>query len=126
MSAETLFLLGVTAGLGILGGLFYLIVHGWIPDRRRVVVMTVFFGLIGGGSIVRPNGIDFTQLSPLPLAGVLVLLVAMLVWSVGCSAPTTIAAWCSRVATWIGRALLVATAVAGGAKLVRDSLEILS
>ena len=67
-SAQTLFLLGVTAGLGILGGLFYLIVRGWIPDRRRVVVMTVFFGLVGGGGLLRPDGIDFTELSPLPLA----------------------------------------------------------
>src|SRR5512143_429212 len=32
LSAETIFLLGVTAGLGIAGGLFYLIVRGWIPE----------------------------------------------------------------------------------------------
>ena len=67
-SAETVFLLGVTAALGILGGLFYLIVRGWIPQRRRVVVMSVFFGLIAGSLILRPHGIDFTELSPLPLA----------------------------------------------------------
>ena len=30
-STETIFLLGVTAALGIAGGLFYLIVRGWIP-----------------------------------------------------------------------------------------------
>ncbi len=173
-STETLFLLGVTAGLGILGGLFYLIVRGWIPERRRVVVMTVFFGLVGGGSLLRPHGIDFTELSPLRLAiamfvaipaaygavmpwltermlregsamrrrrwawiagllplvaanvvGVLVLAVAMLVWFVGRSSPVTIAAWRSGVTTWIDRALLVATAAAGGVKLVGDSLEIL-
>jgi hypothetical protein len=67
-STETLFLLGVTAGLGILGGLLYLIVRGWIPERRRVVAMTIYFGLVGGGGILRPDGIDFTLLSPLPLA----------------------------------------------------------
>jgi hypothetical protein len=174
-SAETLFLLGVTAGLGILGGLLYLIVRGWIPERRRVAVMTVFFGLVGGGSLLRPHGIDFTELSPLPLAvamfvaipvaygaampwltermlregsvmrrrpwawiagllplaaaniiGILVLIVAMAVLLVGRSAPSTIAAWRSPVATWIGRALLFVAAVASGAKLVGDSLEILS
>lgn len=174
-SSKTLFLLGVTAGLGIAGGLLYLIVRGWIPARRRVVVMMVFFGLVGGGGLLRPDGIDFTALSPLPLAvamfvaipvaygaampwltermlregsamrrgrwawiagllplvaanvvGITVLLGAMLVRFVGRSAPATIAAWRSGVTTWIGRALLVASAVAGGAKLVRDSLEILS
>ncbi len=67
-STETLFLLGVTAGLGIAGGLFYLIVRGWIPERRRVVVMAVFFGLVGGRGLLRPHGIDFTALSPLLLA----------------------------------------------------------
>ena len=173
-TSQTLFLLGVTAGLGILGGVFYLMVRGWIPARRRVVVMTVFFGLVGGGSIVRPHGVDFTALSPLPLAvamfvaipaaygaampwlterllregsvmrclrwawivgllplalgnvvGVLLLLVAFLVWYVGRSSPVTMAAWRSQAATWVGRAGLVVVAVAGGAKLVGDGLAIL-
>ena len=51
-STETLFLLGVTAGLGILGGLFYLIVRGWIPGHWRVVVMTVYVGLVGGAGLI--------------------------------------------------------------------------
>jgi hypothetical protein len=137
--------------------------------------MTVFFGLVGGGGIIGTDGIDFTLLSPLPLAialfvaipaaygaampwlterllregsvmrrrpgawivgllplalanivGVLVLLVAVGVLYVRRSAPGTIAAWRSRAGTWIGRALLVAWAVFGGADLLRDSLEILS
>ncbi len=67
-STQTLFLLGVTAGLGILGGLFYLIVRGWIPGRCRVVVMTVYVGLVGGAGLISPDGIDFNALSPLPLA----------------------------------------------------------
>ncbi len=173
-STETLFLLGVTSGLGILGGLLYLIVRGWISARRRVLAMTAFFGLVGGASIVRPDGIDFTVLAPLPLAvamfvaisaaygaampwlaermlredsamrrwrwawvaglvplalanvvGVLVLLLAWIVWSVGRSAPDALAWWRSRLVTAIGRSSLVVVAVAAGAKLVRDSLEIL-
>ena len=174
-SAQTVFLLGVTAGLGIVGGLFYLIVRGWIPDHLHVVVMAAYFGLVGGAGLVRPDGIDFRELSPLPLAvamfvaiavaygavmpwltermlgkgsvmrrrpwawiagllplvaanivGILVLLVALLVLLVGRSAPSAIAAWRSPVATWIGRTLLFVTAIASGAKLVRDGLEILS
>src|SRR3954465_12519168 len=36
VSAETLFLLGVTSGLGMAGGVFYLVVRRWIPARWRV------------------------------------------------------------------------------------------
>ena len=67
-STETIFLLGVTAGLGVLGGLFYLIVRGWIPERWRVLAMTVFFGLVGGGGLISPHGLDFNALAPLSLA----------------------------------------------------------
>ena len=173
-STQTLFLLGVTAGLGILGGLFYLIVRGWIPHRWRVVVMTAYVGLVGGTGLISPDGIDFAALSPLPLAvamfvgiavtygavmpwlaermlrdgsvmrrgrtwiagllplvaanivGITILVVALLVLLVRRSAPSTIVAWRSPVATWIGRSLLIVTAVIGGADLVRDSFEILS
>jgi hypothetical protein len=174
-SSQTLFLLGVTAGLGIVGGLFYLIIRGWIPDRWRVVVMTVYVGLVGGAGLVSPDGIDFRALSPLSLAvamfvaiavaygavmpwltermlredsvmrrrrwawiagllplvlanivGILVLVLATLVLVVRRSAPITIAAWRSPIATWIGRTLLFVTAVISGANLVRDSIEILS
>lgn len=175
LSAETIFLLGVTAGLGIAGGLFYLIVRGWIPERRRVLVMMVFFGLVGGGGLISPHGLDFNALAPLPLAvalfvaiptaygaampwltermlredsamrtrkwawvagllplalanivGIVVLLVAGVILVVSRSAPDAVAAWRSRATTWIGRALLVAAALLGGAGLVRDSLEILA
>lgn len=75
-SSETIFLLGVTAGLGILGGLFYLIVRGWIPERWRVPTMTVFFALVGGAGLVSPDGLDFSLLSPLSLAIALFVAIA--------------------------------------------------
>jgi hypothetical protein len=68
VSTQTLFLLGVTAGLGIAGGVFYLIVRGWLPDRGRVAMMSIFFGLVGGAGLVSADGLDFSRLSPLPLA----------------------------------------------------------
>ena len=68
VSSETLFLLGVAVGLGILGGIFYLIVRNWIPSRGRVPAMVAYFALVGGNGIIHPGGRDFTQLSPLPLA----------------------------------------------------------
>src|SRR5438132_4312522 len=46
VSVETLFLLGVTAGLGMVGGLFYLVVRRWIPSRRRIPLRTVFGVLV--------------------------------------------------------------------------------
>ena len=68
VSLETLFLLGVTAGLGMAGGLFYLVVRRWIPSRWRIPLMTVFFALVGGAGLIGPSAVDFTLLSPLPLA----------------------------------------------------------
>jgi hypothetical protein len=68
VSLETLFLLGVTAGLGILGGLFYLVVRRWIPSPWRIPLMTLFFGLVGGAGVIGPSDVDFTLLSPLSLA----------------------------------------------------------
>ena len=68
VSSETLFLLGVTAGLGIVGGIFYVIVRRWIPARWRIPLMALFFALVGGAGVIRPSEIDFTLLAPLSLA----------------------------------------------------------
>jgi hypothetical protein len=57
--------------------------------------------------------------------GALVLLVAVGVWAIGRSAPSLVKAWRSQVATWIGRAALVAMAAASGAGLLRDGIDIL-
>ncbi len=60
------------------------------------------------------------------IVGALILLVALGVWAVGCSAPSLVAAWRSQVVTWIGRAALVVIAAASGAGLLRDGIEILN
>ncbi len=67
VSAATLFLVIATSLLGVLGALFYVVVRGWLPRRRRAVIMGVFGGIVGGSAIVRPDGIDFRLLEPLPL-----------------------------------------------------------
>jgi hypothetical protein len=67
-STATLFLLGVTSALGILGGLLYLIARGWFRSGWRVPAMGLFFGTVGSAGVIRPGGRDFTLLSPLPLA----------------------------------------------------------
>jgi hypothetical protein len=68
VSTETLFLLGVTAALGMAGGLFYLVVRRWIPSPWRIPLMTLFFAVVGGAGVIGPSDVDFTRLSPLWLA----------------------------------------------------------
>jgi len=85
VSVETLFLLGVTAGLGMAGGIFYLVVRRWIPARWRIPLMTLFFALVGGAGVIRPSEVDFTLLAPLPLAVALFIAIpaaygAMMTW----------------------------------------------
>ena len=67
-SGETLFLVLLTAGLGVVGGLLYLGVRAWLPERWRAVLAGVFGGIVGGALVIDPHGIDFTVLEPLPLA----------------------------------------------------------
>jgi len=85
VSLQTLFLLGVTAGLGMAGGLFYLVVLRWIPSWWRIPLMTLFFALVGGAGLIGPSAVDFSGLSPLPLAVALFVVIpaaygAMMPW----------------------------------------------
>ncbi len=67
-SASTLFLLIATCALGVLGGLFYLAVRSWLPFAWRAGLTGIFGGIAGGAAVIRPGGIDFTLLEPLPMA----------------------------------------------------------
>lgn len=68
-SGDTIFLLGLTAVMGLAGGLFYLVVRSWIPERLRMAAMAVFGATVGGALVIRdPDGVDFTLLEPLWLA----------------------------------------------------------
>ena len=65
---ENMFLFGLTAILGAAGGIAYLLVRGWLPPSLRPWVFGGVTGVIGGAGIIRPDGLDFTLLDPLPLA----------------------------------------------------------
>ena len=67
-SQESLFLLLATAALGVLGGILYLGVRTWLPERQRAALAGVFGGIVGGALVISPDGLDFTRLDPLPLA----------------------------------------------------------
>jgi hypothetical protein len=68
VSFATVFLLGLTAFAGALGGIVYLIVRSWLPERWRPWLFGSLTGLVGGAMVIRPGGIDFTRLEPLSLA----------------------------------------------------------
>jgi len=67
-SLATLFLLLVTAAIGVLAGLLYLLVRTWLPPRGRPWLSAVLGGVVGGALLVQPDGLDFRLLEPLPLA----------------------------------------------------------
>ncbi len=71
VSGETFFLLAATALVGAIGGVLYLIARTWVPRRARGWASAVVFGSIGAAFSIRPGGIDFTLLSPIPLAAVM-------------------------------------------------------
>lgn len=63
-TGATVFLVGATALLGVLGGVFYLAVRSRFPLRIRPAVMGVFGGAVGGALVIRPGGVDFTEVRP--------------------------------------------------------------
>ncbi|MGH2529491.1 MAG: hypothetical protein ACRDH0_09205 [Actinomycetota bacterium] len=70
-SGATLFLVFLTAIAGAVGGLVYLAVRAWLPERARPWLFATLTGVVGGALVIRPDGIDFTLLEPLWLAVVM-------------------------------------------------------
>ena len=77
ISAETFFLLIFTTALGAVGGLIYLFGRQWVPARWRVAVSGTFFGVVLAAGVIKPDGVDFSLLSPLWLAVVLFVLISV-------------------------------------------------
>lgn len=71
LTAETLFLVGLTAFTGAFLGAVYVALLRWLPGSHRPAVAAVVLGLVGGGAVIEPGGVDFTLLEPLWLAVVL-------------------------------------------------------
>jgi len=93
-TGNTFFLVALCTAAGLLGGLFFLVVRGWLPERGRPLMMAAFGGAVGGSVVIHPGGIDFTQLDPLALA--IVMFIAL---------PALYGAAMSRlVDLWIARA----------------------
>lgn len=71
ITGDSFFLIGLCTIAGIAGGLFYLAVRSWIPERSRMVAMGIYGAAVGGSAVLNPGGIDFTELDPLLLAVVM-------------------------------------------------------
>lgn len=67
-TSDTMFLVIITAIAGLLGGLFYLAIRGWIPPRLRPAITAALTAAVIGSLVVKPEGIDFTLIEPLSLA----------------------------------------------------------
>jgi hypothetical protein len=67
-TGETVFLVLLTTFLGAVGGLVYVGVREWLPDRWRPILFGLLGATVGGSLVIRPDGIDFTLLEPLWLA----------------------------------------------------------
>jgi hypothetical protein len=68
ISSSSIFLIAATTLIGTLLAFAYLLVRRWLPEGRRPLQAAVFFGLVGGAAVIKPDGVDFTLLSPLWLA----------------------------------------------------------
>lgn len=68
VSSATLFLIVLTMVGGVAGGVAYLAVRSWLPERIRPWLFGSLAGIVGGAAVIRPGGIDFTRLEPLGLA----------------------------------------------------------
>lgn len=68
ISSDSIFLIGATTLIGTILAFGYLLVRRWLPEGRRPLQAAVFFGLIGGAAVIKPDGVDFTFLDPLWLA----------------------------------------------------------
>ena len=68
--ADTVGLLVLTAALGVIAALLYLVARPFVIPLGPAVtpVMAVFYGVVGGALMVRTDGVDFTRLEPAPLA----------------------------------------------------------
>jgi hypothetical protein len=67
-SGDTFFLVLFMTAIGMAGGVFYLIVRGWLPAPLRAAAIGAFGAAVGGAIVVHPDGIDFVVLEPQWLA----------------------------------------------------------
>ena len=68
LSGATVFLLAVTTVLGMVVGVALVCARSQMPGSAGAVLIVLAAGTLGASQIIKPNGVDFTRLAPLPLA----------------------------------------------------------
>jgi len=68
VSSASIFLFLITTLLGTVLAFAYLLVRRWLPDGHRPLQSAIFFGVVGGAAVIKPDGVDFNLLDPLWLA----------------------------------------------------------
>jgi hypothetical protein len=110
VSSQTTVLVVITAVLGTVGGLAYLLVRTWLPPGRRAFAFAALTGVVGGSLVIHPGGIDFTLLHPLWLAIVMFIAIPA---AYGFAAATLVERWLGSTSTAFSRAWQVGLVLAG-------------
>lgn len=67
-STDTIFLLAFTTFIGLVVGIVCVALRSQLPGFRGAVMLVLAGGTLGAAVIIKPDGVDFTRLGPLPLA----------------------------------------------------------
>jgi hypothetical protein len=104
--SDTLGLVIVTAFIGVIAALLYLVVRPFVArlGRAAVPAMALFYGVVGGAMMVHRDGIDFHVLEPAILAVSLFVAIcagfgAAVAYLVGVAAADR--AWPQRLSRWL-------------------------
>ena len=85
VTGQTLFLLAITTVLGMVAGIICVIARSQLSGWTGAVLVVLAGGTVGAAEIIQPDGVDFTRLSPLPVACVMFTVipiagVALILW----------------------------------------------
>ena len=78
-SSSSVFLLAFTTILGILVGIALVVARSQLPGGPGALLIVVATGAFGAAEVIKPDGVDFNRLSPLPLACVMFTVIPLAV-----------------------------------------------
>lgn len=122
-TSATMFLVGITSFGGAFIGVIYSFVREWLPERTRRVATATLLGLVGGAAIIRPGGVDFTELRPVGLAiALFILLPALFGYALSATVDRLLKRPPGRFTPWLGLVAGLFVLLATGISGARDGL----